>query len=115
MLSSTEGKWDLQTRFADKTMPERCVSRSKYSFKNRLDSNSTMRRSASLSPMPIIRGQQNAPPLMPKKSAASNSGNHYSNDPTVIPKQDNNLPPIPRRDNNAPPIPRKSSPNNKGI
>ena len=111
VIASTGGNLDLQTRFADKTMPERCVSQSRYSFKNRLDSNSTMRRSASVSKLPIISGQQNAPPLMPRKSETSNSGNYYSNEPTSIPRKESNQPPIPRP---APPIPRKSSPSNKG-
>ena len=125
VIASTGGNLDLQTRFADKTMPERCVSQSRYSFKNRLDSNSTMRRSASVSKLPIISGQQNAPPLklpiisgqqnapplMPRKSETSNSGNYYSNEPTSIPRKESNQPAIPRP---APPIPRKSSPSNKG-
>ena len=113
--SCAEGDLDLPTRFSNKTMPEmcstlNCVSRSRYSFKNKLGSKSSMRRSASQSQLPVISGEQDNPPPIPRKSDKFQKGNHYSDDPIISSRNDNSQPSNRRMVDNAPPIPIRSSP-----
>ena len=114
VISSSGQSLDLHSRFSDKTMPERCVSRSRYSFKNR--NKSSIRRSASQTQLAALPPQQPLPPPLPRKSDSIRSSNHYSNDPTSAVRKETTQPPVVRKiSNNAPPIPRRSSPSTKGI
>ena len=114
VIASSGQNLDLHNRFSDKTMPERCVSRSRYSFKNR--NKSSIRRSASQMQLPAIPAQQPVPPPpLPRKSDSIRATNHYSNDPTSAVKNEISQPSAVRKISNAPPIPRRSSPSNKGI
>ena len=105
--SCEEGNLDLDSRFSDKTMPERCVSRSRYSFKNRVISNSSIRRSASQSQLPFISGKQNASTSFPRKNDDYKKGNQYFNKPTISSTRANNQAPYPDADNTPPPLPSR--------
>ena len=111
--SCKEGNLDLDTRFSDKTMPERCVSRSRYSFKNRFDSNSSIRRSASQSQLPFISGKQNASPAFPRKDDTYKKGNQYIKKPAITSTRANNHALYPDADNTAPPLPTRLSASNE--
>ena len=113
--SCEEGNLDLDSRFSDKTMPERCVSRSRYSFKNRIISNSSIRRSASQSQLPFMSGKQNASTPFPKKDDDYKKGNQYINKPAISSTRAKNQAPHPDSDNTAPPLPSRLSASNEII
>ena len=113
--SCEEGNLDLDSRFSDKTMPERCVSRSRYSFKNRVSSNSNIRRSASQSQLPFMSGKQNASTPFPKKDDDYKKGNQYINKPAISSTRAKNQAPHPDSDNTAPPLPSRLSASNEII
>ena len=113
--SCEEGNLDLDSRFSDRTMPEKCVSRSRYSFKNRVISNSNIRRSASQSQLPFISGNRNTSTPFSKRDDSYKKGNQYFNKPTISSTRANIKVPYPDVDNTAPPLPSRLSASNEII